>query len=291
MKVYLPSWNGDMRLVGAADKDASVLILEKPTPQERILVGEFLRVALKKGWWKGALPAKGEPYQGDSMEIPVTAPIAKASKALVLIARPKDRTLTAVKFSGGKMEVIEGADSRSLDAIEETIERAKKGETKKDEAAAASVKRPTPCCPECVPGAIGPASEVLLAFLTSAQHEQWARERAIFVNGHLSGHRYVIAHRHSETARKVGRICFDTDDGGVVHFHDWSVPPEEEVLAAKLIMEHAEPWLRNEATCLGGADWTDVYKNPFGNGMDGTESAAFARGIGEGLRRFMNPEK
>jgi hypothetical protein len=288
MKVYLPSWNGDMRLV--ADKDASVLILEKPTPQERILVGDFLRVALKKNWWKGAPPAKGEPYQGDSMEIPVDAPIAKASKSLVSIARPKDRTLTAVKFSGGKMEVIEGADSRSLDAIEDTIERAKETEGK-GEAAAASVKRPTPCCPECMPGAIEPASEVLLAFLTPEQHEQWSRERAILVNGHLSGHRYVIAHRNSETAQRVGRICSDVDDGGVVHFHDWSVPPEEEVLAAKLIMEHAEPWLRNEATCLGGTDWTDVYKNPFGDGMDGTESAAFARGIGEGLRRFTNFEK
>ena len=36
----------------------------------------------------------------------------------------------------------------------------------------------------------------------------------------------------------------------MLHFHDNSVPPEEEVLAAKLILEHREPWLRNEATCL-----------------------------------------
>ena len=286
MKVYLPSWNGDLRLSAPPGTDGSLLVLEKPTPQERIMVGSFLGLAWKKGWWKGTPPSKGEPYQGDLMEIPIRAPIAKASKALIGLGRPKDRTLTAVKFSSGKMEVVEGATSKSLRAIEDALARARKEEDpKKPEAKAASVKRPTPCCPQCMPGAIGPASEVLLSFLSPEQHEQWARERAILVNGHLSGHRYILAHRHSEIAQKVGRICFDVDDGRVVHFHDWSVPPEEEVLAAKLVMEHAEPWLRNEATVLGGG--TDVYPNPFGDIMDGTESAAFARGVGEGLMMFM----
>ena len=286
MKVYLPSWNGDLRLSAPPGTDGSLLVLEKPTPQERIMVGSFLQLASKKRWWNGTPPPKGEPYRGDLMEIPIQAPIAKASKALIGLGRPKDRTLTAVKFADGKMEVVEGATSKSLRAIEDVLARARKGEDpKKPEAKAASVKRPTPCCPQCMPGAIGPASEVLLSFLSPEQHEQWARERAILVNGHLSGHRYILAHRHSEIAQKVGRICFDVDDGRVVHFHDWSVPPEEEVLAAKLVMEHAEPWLRNEATVLGGG--TDVYPNPFGDVMDGTESAAFAQGVGEGLRMFM----
>jgi hypothetical protein len=279
MKIYLPSWNGDMRLTEGPD--GSRLTLTDPTPQELVMAGEFLRVASKKGWWEGVPPEKGEPYCGQAKDFPIRAPIAKASKLLIGISRPKDRTLTAVKFSDGKMEVVEGATSKSLKIIEDTIARAKEKETKAEEAKAASVKRPTPCCPQCLPGAIGPASEVLLSFLTPGQHEQWARERAILVEGHLSGHRYVIAHRHSEAAQKVGRICFDIDDGRVVHFHDWSVPPEEEVLAAKLIMEHAEPWLRNEATVLGGG--TEVYKNPFGDLMDGTESSRFAQGVGIGL--------
>jgi hypothetical protein len=285
MKVYLPSWNGDMRLVAAGDARDSLLILEKPTAQERVIVGDFLRAAAKKEWWTGTAPPKGTPYDDDQMEIQIRAPIAKASKLLIGLSRPKDRTLTAVKFSGGKMEVVEGATSKSLAAIEEMIARAKANEDSKKEAAAASVKRPTPSCPQCMPGAIEPASEVLLSFLDKEQHEQWARERAISVNGHLSGHRYIIAHRNSEIAQKVGRICYDVDDRKVVHFHDWSVPPEEEVLAAKLIMEHAEPWLRNEATMYQGG--TDCYKNPFGNGGDGTESAAFAHGLGMGLESFL----
>jgi hypothetical protein len=280
MKIYLPSWNGDMRL--AADAENSILTLTDPTPQERVLVGNFLRDASKKGWWTAVpAPKDGEPYQGKLKDIPIHAPIAKTSKLLISISRPKDRTLTAVKFSDGKLEVIEGATSKSLEAIEASIARAKEKEDPKKEAKAASVKRPTPCCPQCMPGAIGPASEVLLSFLSPEQHEQWARERAILVEGHLSGHRYVIAHRHSELAQRVGRVCFDADDQKVVHFHDWSVPPEEEVLAAKLVMEHAEPWLRNEATVFGGG--TDVYKNPFGGFSDGTESAGFAVGVGIGL--------
>ena len=286
MKIYLPSWNGDMRLTAGADGDGSRLTLTDPTAQELVVAGAFLRAAAKKGWWDGTPPGKGEPYQGKPKDIPVDAPLAKASKVLIGLARPKDRTLTAVKFADGKMETIEGANATSLALVEETIGRAKKGEKGHgEEAAAASVKRPTPCCPQCQPGAIGPASEVLLSFLTPEQHKQWARERAILVEGKLSGHRYLIAHRHSPIAQRVGRICFDTDDGEVVHFHDWSVPPEEEVLAAKLIMENAEPWLRNEATMFG-AKKTDLYPNPFGDIMDGTESAAFARGVGEGLSLF-----
>ena len=46
------------------------------------------------------------------------------------------------------------------------------------------------------------------------------------------------------------KICYDIDDRCVLHFHDWTVPPEEEVLATKLILEHREAWLRNEATVL-----------------------------------------
>jgi hypothetical protein len=281
MKIYLPSWNGDMRLTAKDDHEA-LLVLTEPTPQERMIVGDFLRHATKEKWWDGKPPAKGKPYTGRELEIVVQATLAKASKALITFSRPKDRTLTAVKFSSGKLEVIEGATATALAAIEDTVSKAKAEETKEIEAKAASVKRPTPCCPQCMPGAIGPASEVLLSFLTPEQHEQWSRERAILVEGNLSGHRYLVAHRNSKTAQKVGRICFDLDDSKVVHFHDWSVPPEEEVLAAKLIMEHAEPWLRNEATVFGGG--TDIYKNPFGDVMDGTESAAFASTIGMALR-------
>jgi hypothetical protein len=143
--------------------------------------------------------------------------------------------------------------------------------------AVVTVRRPTPCCPQCTVGAVEPASEVLLAFLDEQQHKDWAKRRAIVVRGGLTGHRYVLAHRSTELAARIGRICFDMEDGLVIHFHDRSVPPEEEVLAAKLILEHREPWLRNEATTFGGHK---VFKNPFGNGGDGVWDATLTQSIG-----------
>lgn len=287
MKLFLPSWNGDFRLEGNGDA-ASVLIMHEPTPQERIVVGSFLGAAKKSKWWKGDVPDKGQPYAGTEMVLNIEAPLAKASKALIKVARPADRTLTAVKFASGKMEVVEGAGVAALAKVEETVAAAEKeekaGGAGGGTAAAASVKRPTPCCPQCMPGAIKPATEVLLSFLTPDQHEQWMSERAMIVEGGLSGHRYLIAHRNSPIAQKVGKICFDVDDQAVIHFHDWSVPPEEEVLAAKLIMEHAEPWLRNEATTFGGHE---RYKNPFGGGGDGVETSMFMNGFGSTMMSLL----
>jgi hypothetical protein len=326
MRFYLPSWNGDFRLEGG-DK-GSVLKLVKPTPGERLVIGEYLRIAEGKGWvGKGTAPAgKRSPYEGkDSVEL--QAPLAKAAKPLIKLMRPVDRTLTAIMFSDGKLSIVEGATSGALAKIEtqtaaavavETEDRERKeidaklaelnkaeSEARKEadrlekerklaterEARAVAVRRPTPSCPNCLPGAVEPASEVLLDFLTAEQHEDWSRKRAIVVEGELTGHRYLLAHRQTRMAARMGRMCMDLDDGGaIMHFHDWGVPPEEEVLAAKLILEHREPWLRNEATCLGGGHHS-VFKNPFGDGGDGTESAGIAAGFGRALLAQMTPEQ
>lgn len=155
-----------------------------------------------------------------------------------------------------------------------------------DAKAAASVARPTLSCPRCAPGAVEPASEVLLSFLTPREHEDWAAHRAIIVHGGCSGHRYLVAHRHSDAAQQIGRICYDLDDSLVMHFHDTTVPPEEEVLAAELILKYREPWLRNEATVLWYMRdrWVDLgymrYKNPFGDASDGAWDASLAKGLG-----------
>jgi hypothetical protein len=156
-----------------------------------------------------------------------------------------------------------------LETVAEKAEQAK---------AAATVKRATPSCPDCYVDACAPATEVLLDFLTPEQHEDWARERAIVVEGGITGNRYLLSHRHGPRAAHHTRICYDLDDDRVVHFHDNRVPPEEEVLGAKLVLEHAEPWLRNEATMLGGGSC--VFKNPFGDGGDGVWDATLMNKVG-----------
>jgi hypothetical protein len=45
-----------------------------------------------------------------------------------------------------------------------------------------------------------------------------------------------------------------------------------------------EPWLRNEATLLGGG-YNMRFKNPFGDRSDGVESAALVSDIGRWFRR------
>lgn len=271
---YVPSWNGDFRLTPGDDGATSKLLIMAPTPHEMKLLAEFMAVARKKKWTKEKL---AKSTQIDTRTILLDAPLAKVGPELVKITKPVDRTLTAVSFKNGQLEVAETG------AIETIITKAE-GDP---EAMAVSVARPTPCCPACIPGSVEPARDVLLPFLSKEEHADWAKHRAIMVKGGRSGHRYLIAHRHSRTAVLNKKICYDVDDRCVLHFHDWTVPPEEEVLATKLILEHREPWLRNEATVLqqdSKGAWHDLsimrYKNPFGDASDGRADAALTAVIG-----------
>lgn len=279
MKLYIPSWNGDFRLEDDG-KGGAVLAVHDPTPHEQKIVAEFLRRAGDKGWIGSPTPSVSSTGKS---EIAISASLAKASKILLKLARPEKQTLTAISFSDGKLSVVEGADDAAVEKIADVVEEATAKEDPKKPAKAASVKRHTPCCPNCEVGSVAPASEVLLSFLSAEEHANWARERAIVVIGGLTGHRYVLAHRQSEIAAFNTKICFDIDDRQILHFHDNSVPPEEEVLAAKLILEHREPWLRNEATLLGGENMK--FKNPFGGYMDGVETARVVDAIGAWVQR------
>lgn len=351
MRWFSPSWNGDHRLETVEEGKTCRLVIWDATPHEIQLLNLFL-ADLKTGEHVGkdvTLPEK---------ELLIPAPIGIVAPLLIRHTQPKDRTITAVRYEGGKVEVVEGtgsalteiaakaeppsekkpevaavplADAKPVvlrwdEKDEEGVKAAKvaftdlvsrgytpykaneKGEPhgnalkmfrkdngpyvlvvesekpkaeEKDKGkaeAAVSTKRATPCCPQCLPGAIGPATEVLLTFLDEQQHRDWARHRVIEVIGGTTGHRYLLSHRHGKHGRRWGRIAWDADDRDVLHFHDSSVPPEEEVLGAMLVLEHRENWLRNEATCLGM--FTDVLKNPFGGLADGIESTAFTTTVG-----------
>lgn len=296
MKWFIPSWNGDVRIeTDPKAEDRSILRIVKPTLGEIETLGALGKVLTKRRLF-------GKPWlhrvllwdpEGDQNEQAVTvfAPFAKVSAVVVKHLRPGKQVMTAIVMKDGKVETVETA--RAGEAETEAL--ATKAE--KDGKAAATVKRPTPSCPQCFKDAVGPATEALLSFLSPEQHDDWARHRYIIVTGGQSGHRYVLAHRHTLLAMKFGRICYDLEDCGVVHFHDITVPPEEEVLAAKLILEHREPWLRNEATLLGGMNgvalsnaysspamattqWSDIFKNPFGDFRDGIDDAQFTQTIG-----------
>jgi len=278
MKWFFPSWNGDFRL--EADGDACRLEIVSATESEKLSIAAFMAVAIKKGWADdGSVPNyDSDTYRTSSrLIVPLKASIGGAGRELVKLLKPMDRTITGVKFENGRVEVIDAA----------SVPSPKDPKTGLLAKAAASIARATPSCPQCVVGAVDRASEVLLTFLNEEEHEDWAKERAIVVTGGLSGHRYLLAHRHSKTAARIGRICYDLDDRCVIHFHDNAVPPEEEVLGAKLILEHREPWLRNEATHFGATDIR--FKNPFGDFYDGVPDAGMMQGLGKLFAAMRRP--
>jgi hypothetical protein len=281
VKWFIPSWNGDLRLEPAPSdtKGATVLSIFDPTPAEREIVKRILARCVDEKW-----VSPGERDDIISREalsekrVTIAAPLEKVGPVVAKIMRPGAAVLTAIRFKDGRVETTSGEEAELL----EVAAAAALAPPEKKAEAAATVKRPTPCCPDCIADSVKPAREALLAFLTPEQHETWAAERYIVVEGGLSGNRYRLAHRHTRLAAQQQRICWDLDDDLCVHFHDWTVPPEEEVLAAKLILEHREPWLRNEAThfCSGRAL---CFKNPFGDGGDGVADSSFTSQIGHVL--------
>jgi hypothetical protein len=315
---FFPSWNGDVRIASHPEDESKTLItIIEPTADEKRVLKSLATIFDKKGWMGERKTVWNPRGNKERQESVIHAPIHDIGLHMIGALKPGIATLTAVKLEGGKVEakgtgekgflawvaslfsgggekeavgsvgdlasILEGTRPDSGFRNDKETALAKKEEEK----AAATVKRPTPSCPRCIPGAIEPASEVLLSFLTDEQHEEWAKNRCLIAIGGLTGHRYLIGHRHSKQAQRAGKICYDLDDGGVLHFHDNSVPPEEEVLAAKLILEHREPWLRNEATCFfycSGAQFDYVFKNPFGGYLDGVPDSQFTGELGSFLR-------
>lgn len=290
MKWYFPSWTGDFRLrPNSKHPDETDLLISDPTLDEARLLNELGKTLVEKEWitrWKAVRP--GMLFARKTL---IRAPLEKVGPLFLSVFKPGPAVLTAVQYASGKILTASGGPTEITELGEKLLEEAKKEPEKPPPTAAVTVKRPTPSCPDCVPGSVQMASEVLLAFLSEEEHESWARDRVLYVEGGLSGHLYRIAHRRSKLAHKQTRICVDLDLDSVVHFHDWTVPPEEEVLAAKLILQHREPWLRNEATMFGvpHTPRSMIFKNPFGDSQDGVPDANLSRAFGVLAKAGMPP--
>ncbi len=273
MRWFIPSIHGDYRLEPDGERNC-VLTVTSPTPAEKEVVTKFLAQANTRGW----TDRKRLSTRTSVSLIRLKASVADAGPLLVAAgAAPVIGALTVLTFKDGGVVADEDPE-RVADVAQDPKDPAKD---------AVTVKRPTPCCPRCIPGAIAPANEVLQAFMTPAQHSSWADDRSLVVEGGYSGHRYVLSHRNSPRAVDQTKICYDETDGKILHFHDWAVPPEEEVLASMLILQYREDWLRNEATCAYSPGCTDVYKNPFGGLLDGVADAQFTAGFGQALQQLM----
>lgn len=259
-----PAWSGDFRLEADGD-DKCVLTVVSPTPAELEKLGDFLKRARKKEWVEQHI---GFVPDGES-RIEVAASIQDCGRFL-LGKKPKGR-LTAVKSTSGHVSAVTEDPEKAVSAP--------------DAAAAATVQRPTLCCPSPVPGPDERASEVLRTFCTRRQWSEWERDGTLHCYGNLSGRRYEILHRHHPVAVKRGKIVWDMEDRKVMHAYDWSVPPAEEVLELKLVLEHAEHWIRNPSGAYNHDE--DIYVNPFvseaDQARDGIWDSMVVAGIGGGV--------
>jgi hypothetical protein len=267
---YIPSWCGDFRLEADGD-DTCKLLVTDPTPAEIMLLGKFLTKARKKEWCSSVC---GIAERGESV-LTLKASVTKAglellSRGEVKGLKKRKAILTTVKSTSGEVIAIAGGEglAESLDKV-------------KDKKEAVTSKRPTLCCPTPISGPEQRASDVLKAFSTTQQWQDWMEYGFLVCRGNLTGHPYRVCHRHSDLASKQGKIAWDLHDDHVVHCYDWSVPPAEEVLGAKLCFEHAEHWIRNRSGYFGPEP---RFHNPFRSdneqGMDGVEDSAFVGTIG-----------
>lgn len=267
---YHPNWCGDFRLEAEGEKFCR-LIVSDPTPAEQDQLGVFLTKARKKKWISSM---EGVGDKGESTLV-IAAPIAQAG--LLLLDRGQKKglrkgILTCVRSESGKITAVAG-DGAELD----------QALAKPEAAAAVTNRRPTVCCPSPVPGPEIRASEVLRAFSTQRQWEDWMKRGYLIAYGNLTGHPYRIAHRHSPLAVQQGKSGWDLHDDNVVHAHDWSLPPAEEALSLKLCLEHAEHWIRNHSGYWTGPapHFNDPFVGQDGQYGDGIIDAAIVTALGQ----------
>ena len=276
---FIPSWCGDFRFE-SLDKDACKLIVTDPIPAELTQLGEFLVRARKKGWVDNFM---GIAPRGTS-ELYIGAPVAKAGKVLLGRKAPRKGILTVIKSEGGSLTAI-GGDGESLLAAAAAPKATE----------AVTVRRPTLCCPHATTGPDIRASEVLQAFSTTEQWRSWCNLGYLYCNGNLSGRKYLVAHRHHPISIENKYLVWDCTGDHVIHCWDWSVPPPEEVLMCKLVLEHAEHWIRNLSGTVGALHAKDIYHNPFmpddKQGHDGLVSTGISRGFAIAMKKLFGGKK
>jgi hypothetical protein len=234
---YIPSFHGDIRLTAKAPKE-TLVAWEKLTAAEE--------TALRQVSAKLAFPGEESKTSGDvvaaSGEIVVPYPIEKVQKAIARAMKRGRQLVTAVTFSGGKVEEValfeEAHENRG--ALEKIGRGALAGVT---------VAAPTIGCPSPeFEKAEVRATRVLSAFLTPEQLEDFNATQQFVVTGIDSGHKYLLTSRTSpKTAEVGGRSVYDLDEERPVCVHDWMVPAAEELLELKLFLtlEGREKYVRS----------------------------------------------
>lgn len=225
---YVPSFYGDIRLFSTGPKQCRVIV-EKATAKEQAALEAVAKVALKKKWTS---VSSASLFKTEQTEL--SAPIDKVAAIIAKALKPGRKMLSVVKFVDGKVEELTEASFKDKPEAEKpkAEEKAPKPEPK----AATTVASPVIGCPApAFPSAELKAREVLSAFLTPEQLDDFVRFNRFVTVGAETGHRYMITSRHARTREAPSfRSLYDLDERRALCVHDWTVPAAEEMLALHL---------------------------------------------------------
>lgn len=243
---FVPCFSGDFRLEREGE-DKCVLTVEDPTKADQRKLGTFLMAARADGW----LNASAGIAQTGTTRLVLDVPLRIAGPLLAKKAHGDANTWTAVRYLQGKVEVYDGVDlpaQRGQGVVEvvkvgaNIFAKALASLTPNDTAeAVATVKEPSRGCPAPAP-ARRRGAQVLAIFSTAAQLDSLTRHGRMKVVGNATGDAYWLYHRDEAAKQQLAHCLVNARTGYDVCVWDDSVPPEEEMLAVKLAVEHREAW-------------------------------------------------
>lgn len=296
---YVPSRSGDVRFEATADGRTRITV-RNPTSEETSLLGRYLALAVTRGWCTPERANLRKDYAADAeIDVPLDVPLDEASRLFLGSRAPAKGVILGVRYADGTIQATldgpaEGEDllgpippAAAVDPVT-APDPTKKGidpvsaapaPEPKAPVAAVTTPRPTLCCPNPRQGPIDRASEVLHAFVTPDQWDEWTRDGMIHCKGNLTGDTYRVVHRKHPLAERQGKITWCETTDHVVHCHQTHLPPPEEVLAVLLTLQFGEDYVRNPSGYFGHGV---RFPHPLGRGSwDGVASAALVSGIGD----------
>ena len=238
---FLPNNSGDFRLKRNGDDNTTCLLTTvDPTDKDRSRLRPFLVEARARGWL--ALEAGINIDSKGTSELVIHVPLMEAGILLSQQVFPEDEAWTAVRWADGHVDLADEATNALSKRLEGRELSFKDGVgTWAEPVAAVTTPVPKRGCPEPEPCAHRPY-QVLAAFSTQTQINTFRRYGYLDARGSRTQARYRIFHR--DAAARLGlRSTIINDAGELVCAWQRDVPPEEEVLALKLAVEHREGFL------------------------------------------------
>lgn len=215
MKIYFTTLYGDMSIeIDSENKENTILKTTTLSEGEKNVIKEILKEY-------DIFPIEGIDNQTFKLEKRKIEDVHKLMKKLLKKDRP---TLTAIKYKDGKIECVEELQPKH-------IEDAKTGVT---------VDKPRRGCPmpEILRSEIR-ASVVLKEFLNEKQLSDYNKYLQFVSIGNRSQKPYLVTSRWSERLTKYGQL-YDIVDKKIICANCMEIPPSEEMLSLKLMVEFKE---------------------------------------------------